>query len=342
MKKSPLVLSGALRQEFQKDLDLFKLFLLLLNNSGPIRNVELMWSCDLDPQKEKYKNRVGTEDALVELKSATTLVGNRNSPSTLFCDMVHGWGAHEETTCARSDRPAQHRCQASGCTQVYTCHVGLTDIAVPVICEGQYLGTLFSGQVLTQQPTQDGFAFVQTALEGQQHISFSALENAYFGVPVVTREQVAEMVQVLELFARYIAKFWWKRLQIIREAQQHHDREVHLNRKELAAILLSGETMDRSELEKLAAQAELSHLPNYVLVVQIEQPVASVTGMDLAEGVRFSRASHVMDSYFQRLPDTVSSHFVPVSSAFSRTSKPATKPMAAFFCRTWRGVCCRH
>lgn len=310
MKKSHLVLSGALRQEFQKDLELFKLFLLLLSNSSPIRNVDLMWSCDLDPQKEKYKNRVGTEDALVELKSATTLVGNRNSPSTLFCDMVHGWGAHEETTCAHSDRPAQQRCQASACAQVYTCHVGLTDIAVPVICEGQYLGTLFSGQVLTQRPTPKGFAFVRKSLEGQTHIDFTALEKAYFSVPVVTREQVADMVRVLELFARYIANSW-KRLQIIREAQQHHDREVHLNRKELAAILLSGEALDRHELEELAARAELNHVPNCVLVAQIEQPVASPEPIDLAAGLRFSRAGHVLDSYCQSLPDTVACQFRP-------------------------------
>lgn len=310
MNKSHLVLSGALRQEFQKDLELFKLFLLLLSNSSPIRNVDLMWSCDLDPQKEKHKNRVGTEDALVELKPAATLLGNRNSPSTLFCDMVHGWGAHEETTCARSDRPAQQRCQGSGCAQVYTCHVGLTDIAVPVICEGQYLGTLFSGQVLTQPPTAEGFAFVRQSLEGQTHIDFMALERAYFSVPVVTREQVADMVQVLELFARYIANSW-KRLQIIRDAQQHHDREVHLNRKELAILLLSGEALDRNELEAMAAKAELAHVPNCALVVQIEQTVASPERTDLAEGLRFSRAGHVLDSYCQGLPETVACQFRP-------------------------------
>ena len=85
-------------------------------------------------------------------------------PSTLFCDYVHGFGAHEQATCAKSDLPAKQRCEATGCSEVYGCHVGLTDIAVPVICDGEYLGTLFSGQVLSAPPTAAGFARVRKSL----------------------------------------------------------------------------------------------------------------------------------------------------------------------------------
>src|ERR1700737_1396992 len=98
MSKHKTALSDTLKQEFQKDLDLFKYFLLLMNSSSPIRNVELMWVEDLDPSKALHKERVNTEDALVQLQLGTTPLTNRNSPSTLFCDFVHGFGAHEETT----------------------------------------------------------------------------------------------------------------------------------------------------------------------------------------------------------------------------------------------------
>src|SRR5437870_13813757 len=94
VKKHHTVLSGALKREFQKDLQLFKHFLLLLNNTSPIRNVELMWheeDEELDPLKAKFKNRVGTGDALVQLQAASAPGTNRNSPSTLFCDLVHGF-----------------------------------------------------------------------------------------------------------------------------------------------------------------------------------------------------------------------------------------------------------
>jgi AraC-like DNA-binding protein/ligand-binding sensor protein len=306
VKKASTVLSGALKREFQKDLELFKHFLLLLNNTSPIRNVELMWheeGEELDPNKEKFKSRVGTEDALVQLQPAGAPEGNRISPSTLFCDLVHGFGAHEEETCARSDVPAKQRCRATGCTQVYACHVGLTDIAVPVICDGQYLGTLFSGQVLTSPPTEQGFRFVREALAGRDHINFTSLQDAYFRVPVVSQAQVAETVRILELFARYISNSW-KRLQLISESQRKQDRELSLDRKELASILLAGEIGDFQELKQLARRAGLARMPERVLVLHIEH-LGSNASRHTAPAPTLNRLSHVVEDLCQSFSNSL-------------------------------------
>jgi AraC-like DNA-binding protein/ligand-binding sensor protein len=296
-----------LKREFQKDLELFKHFLLLLNNTSPIRNVELMWheeDEELDPLKTTFKSRVGTGDALVQLQPAGAQSANRNSPSTLFCDLVHGFGKHEEETCAHSDVPAKQRCRATGCTQVYACHVGLTDIAIPVICDGQYLGTLFSGQVLISPPTPEGFRLVRETLAGQRHINFASLEAAYYQVPVVTPAQVAEMVRVLELFARYISNSW-KRLQLMSEMQRKHDRELYLDRKELAAILLSGQTGGAQELRALVTRAGMQRLPERVLVLQIEYLLPDARRHSEAPALTLNRLSHVVEDFCQTLPNTL-------------------------------------
>ena len=305
MKEPQTSLNGTLKQEFQKDLELFKHFLLLINNAGPIRNVELMWNEELDPMKPKFKNRVGTEDALVQLQPAGNTGANRNSPSTLFCDLVHGFGAHEEETCAKSDVPAQQRCRATGCTQVYDCHVGLTDIAVPVICDGQYLGTLFSGQVLTHPPSRESFELVRRTLAGQPHIDMEKLEATYFRVPVVEQAQVSEMVRMLELFARYIANSW-KRLQIMAEFQRTHDRELAMDRKELAAILLSGELGNQQELNALARRAGVQRLPDRVMVLQIKDLVPGYDSrQQIANHITLNRLSHVVEDFCQTRADTL-------------------------------------
>jgi AraC-like DNA-binding protein/ligand-binding sensor protein len=305
------VLSGTLKGEFQKDLELFKYFLLLLNNSSPIRNVELMWVDELDPHKPIFKERVNTQDALVQLQPGGNVLSNRNSPSTLFCDLVHGFGEHEEETCAKSDVPAKQRCRATECSQVYACHVGLTDIAVPVICDGQYLGTLFSGQVLTQAPTAAGFEHVRNTLAGQPHIDFEQLETAYYNVPVVTAAQLSEMLRVLELFARYIANSW-KRLQIMSDFHRVESRELALNRKELAALLLSGEVGDLQELRVLARKAGLRRLPDRVLTLRMKLSTEGSEGTpQISHHVTLSRVSHLVEDLCQNWQNTLS---IPVRS----------------------------
>lgn len=275
MKKQQADLSQALKQEFKKDIELFEYFLVMLNSASPIRNVELMWADDLELPDPGHQASVKTEDALVQLQPAGAGAPGRTSPSpsTQFCDLVHGFGAHEEQTCARSDKPAKARCRATGCTQVYPCHVGLTDIAVPVICEGKYLGTLFSGQVLTGPPTAEGFARVRLALAGQPHIDWKELEEAYFRVPVVTTAQVAEMVQILEIFARYLANSW-KRLGIMGELQQIRERELALDRRELVEKLLSGHAgtsaCSLDSLHALARSLRIERFPDRVLLLRLQ------------------------------------------------------------------------
>lgn len=311
MNSHDTVLSGTLKAEFQKDLELFKYFLLLLNNSSPIRNVELMWVDELDPHKPIFKERVNTQDALVQLQPGGSALSNRSSPSTLFCDLVHGFGEHEEETCAKSDVPAKQRCRATECSQVYACHVGLTDIAVPVICDGDYLGTLFSGQVLTQPPTAAGFEHVRHTLAGQQHIDFEQLEAAYYTVPVVTAAQLSEMLRVLELFARYIANSW-KRLQIMSDFHRVESRELALNRKELAALLLSGEVNDLQELHALARRAGLRRLPGRVLTLRMKPSSEGSEGTpQISQHVTLSRVSHLVEDLCQNWQNTLS---IPVRS----------------------------
>ena len=70
MKKQKADLSETLKQEFKKDLELFEYFLVLLNDSSPIRNVELMWADDLELFDPAQGPRVNTGDALVQLQLA--------------------------------------------------------------------------------------------------------------------------------------------------------------------------------------------------------------------------------------------------------------------------------
>jgi AraC-like DNA-binding protein/ligand-binding sensor protein len=328
MKKQKAALGGTLKQEFKKDLELFEYFLVLINHSSPIRNVELMWAEDLELFDPTQAPRVNTGDALVQLQPAGTDGSGRTSPSpsTLFCDLVHGFGSHEEQTCGRSDKPAKERCRATGCSQVYPCHVGLTDIAVPVMCEGRYLGTLFSGQVLTQPPSPEGFAYVRSALENQPHIDMARLEEAYYRVPVVTTAQLAEMVRMLEVFARYLANAW-RRLEIMGEFHRVRERELALDRRQLAEMLLAGQVNNGPEnnLEAMRALARgvgLERLPDRVLILRLqaamqdsEERVSPRREAERAAAIgnhlTLARVAHLVEDRCQSWPNTLATVVTP-------------------------------
>ena len=343
MKKPKSALSETLKQEFKKDLELFEYFLVLLNSSSPIRNVELMWAEDLELFDPMQRPRVNTGDALVQLQvnNASEPARSSPSPSTYFCDLVHGFGAHEEQTCARSDNPAKERCRATGRSHVYPCHVGLTDIAVPVICEGRYLGTLFSGQVLTEPPTAPGFEQVRKTLAGQPHIDMARLEEAYFRVPVVTSAQLAEMVRMMEVFARYLSNTW-KRLEIMREFQQMRDRELSLDRRELAEMLLSGQLNEGDQdsmdaARTLARNVGLERFPDRVLLLRLQEasdhverttPAAWSSSVMAAEKVgsqlALARVAHMIEDRCRSWPNTMATTVTPGVMCIFTTQKSRT------------------
>ena len=329
MKNQKVALSETLKQEFKKDLELFQYFLVLLNSSSPIRNVELMWADDLELFDPTQRSRLNTGDALVQLQQASTDTQGRTSPSpsTHFCDIVHGFGSYEEQTCAKSDKPAKELCRATGRSHVYPCHVGLTDIAVPVICEGKYLGTLFSGQVVTEPPTAERFACVKEALKDQPHIDFKRLEDAYRRVPVVTTAQLAEMVRMLEVFARYLSNAW-KRLEIMGEFQHVRERELALDRRELAEKLLSGQMASGGPegmgmLRTLARNVGLERLPDRVLALRMQvsaqgpdkgkrsDDAERMSAEDIGKQLALTRVAHSIEDRCRSWPNTLAAVIAP-------------------------------
>lgn len=343
MKKQKSTLSETLKQEFKKDLELFEYFLVLLNSSSPIRNVELMWAEDLELFDPMQRPRMNTGDALVQLQVNGAAGPGRSSPSpsTYFCDLVHGFGAHEEQTCGRSDNPAKERCRATGRSHVYPCHVGLTDIAVPVICEGRYLGTLFSGQVLTELPTPAGFLQVRRALEGQPHIDMARLEEAYYRVPVVTIAQLSEMVRMMEVFARYLANAW-KRLEIMSKFQQMRERELSLDRRELAEMLLSGSLNEEDgacmdAARTLARNLGLERFPDRVLLLRLQDPAEppnraaeaswpadALAAEKVGTHLALARVAHMVEDRCQTWPNTIATVVTPGVLCIFTTQKART------------------
>ena len=90
--------------------------------------------------------------------------------------------------------------------QQINCFAGLTDVAVPVVMAGRHVATLMSGQVFRREPTERDFKMVAGMLRQDGNWEKGA-RKAYFETPVVTAERFEAIIQLLGVFAQYLADY---------------------------------------------------------------------------------------------------------------------------------------
>ncbi len=286
-----------LYEQFEKDLKFLQLFLLLVNNSSPIKRVDLVWAEDGPAGRVGLrKDYLSTEKALIG--PCAHMLASAQAFEPVFCNIVSDYGRHEVESCGLSDKAAEARVRKTGKPEVYRCHAGLIDIAVPVICEGQYIATLFTGQVLSEAPSHSGLVQIQKQTAGLTYIDAKRLENAYFRVPVVSESDIQRTIQVLEVFAEYLATTWMRLSEVVRDQQRRH-REANLERKEFAHLILEGNLTDRPLLRELMGRIGFTRYPNCVMVVRFdsEGEHQSSATFDL----NFARALHAVEELCEGL-----------------------------------------
>jgi len=124
-----------------------------------------------------------------------------------FCALAAGTAVGCEA-CHESQVRAHRGAGRRRTAEQVTCFAGLTDVAVPVVIRGRHVATLMSGQVFRREPTQRDFGMIARMLgTGQDSAWESKLGKAYFATPVVTAERFGAIIQLLNVFAQYLADF---------------------------------------------------------------------------------------------------------------------------------------
>jgi AraC-like DNA-binding protein/ligand-binding sensor protein len=253
---------------FEKDLKFLQLFLLLVNKSCPIKRIDLVWAEDGPAGRVGLRQKhLSTEEALVG--PCRRLLGADDLPEPTFCNIVNDYGRHEAESCGVSDKAAELRVRQTGKAEVYRCHAGLVDIAVPVVCDGQYIATLFTGQVLREPPKSEEFVQIRKQAAALTYINWDELEKAYMQVPVVSDADVRRTIEVLEIYAEYLTTIWKRLSEAVRD-QQRKDRELYLDRKEFAHLVLEGNVANRPLLRELMSRIGFTRYPNRMMVVKFE------------------------------------------------------------------------
>ena len=286
-------------EEFEKDLKFLQVFMLLMNRSCPIKNVDLVW-VENGPSGRSGWRHVGIIEAL-EGPCSRLLRCTPGNPHPVFCNIVNDYGLREAESCGISDKSAEDRVSRTGKAEVYRCHFGLTDIAVPVIANGRHVATLFSGQVLREAPSESGFEQIGKDVAHLKHVSPRELREAYWNCAVVSEEDIRNTVVLLEVFAEYLASSWERLLKAVQQERQHN-RELAVLRKEFAYLVLD---RDADLVDARAAMTRLGirNSPNRVLMVKLETEDEKATraGTDRA----ITTALYAIDELCDKLDDVV-------------------------------------
>ena len=140
----------------------------------------------------------------------------------------------------------------TGKADVYTRHAGLIDTAVAVMCQGEHIATLFTGQVVIEPKREEHLLQIQDSLAGLDYLDPAKLQTGYWKVREVTQEDIQHTITVLEILASHLANTWKRLIDLVR-GQQQRDREARLCRREFAHMLLDGRVdLEQPRLGELA------------------------------------------------------------------------------------------
>ena len=124
-----------------------------------------------------------------------------------FCTLVAGTPAGCAACLETQVRVIRSVARKSGAQQI-SCFAGLTEVAVPVLLDGRHVATLMSGQVLRREPTDRDFELVARMITcGGNGDWEKKARQAYFETPVITADRFEAIIQLLNVFAQYLADY---------------------------------------------------------------------------------------------------------------------------------------
>ena len=195
-----------------------------------------------------FKDWVGSYDVLVLDTQEYLFTSKTTAPSFRpFCRKLRSI-AEGEKLCWKCDQDAAERVKHEQKPIIYTCHAGLTDIAVPILIKGELVATVFCGQARSTEELSDQKGLAQaTELENELGFAPNELTDLWHRIPRISEFQIRQMSQRIENLVYYVTQIGHERLDLKRAHAKDQRRLQESLAVEFAARDLSklAETWDQ-------------------------------------------------------------------------------------------------
>ena len=207
------------------------------------------------------------------------------------CEFCKRMNASEASLalCLRSSRDAGKCAAKQQKTMVYHCHAGLTEIVVPIIINGEHIGSVYSGQVLSKKPDEHTLDRLMADFEARG-INIAGLREAYNKIPVVPEWKINLVGTLLSIFVDYMVA---TELNIALEEELLRDKEK-LNafkpyvRREICSYIQTNQVDKLSNLYDKLVFVGLKKPPNTVMLCSIDGFDTPCAGQDEQYKARIS------------------------------------------------------
>lgn len=161
------------------------------------------------------------------MNMASITVDRNGNPVTIpsfytsFCtNYVHSTSIGD-SRCAECHKKGGEIAARTGKPYIYTCHAGLIDFAAPILVNGQLIGTILGGQVLTEEPNELTYRKVAKEIS----VDGEGMVDSVKKVKVIMEKNIRAAAEVLYIIANALSKIGYEGLKL-RENSKLLENEV--------------------------------------------------------------------------------------------------------------------
>ncbi len=234
------------RHHLDPAISLVVSYLGLLANDAGLGGMSVWWDDEkntIDRQIANLpQNASGPE--IAELAAET-----RMFPSGMrrFCSLVQR-SQEGYDRCHACDIKWIGRATRTRRSQIYQCHAGLTDIVVPIIVRGKYVGRILTGQLVHHRRLPGGFSDVWVRIQDIQGLDREEMAEAFHELGGVDESDLRELIAALEGAARSLGDLWESMLSLVVQEKQLARMHTYLERDFAESILNGGILSERDAL----------------------------------------------------------------------------------------------